>query len=411
MGMVPHASLPKPRSLKAYFSIFARGILMGVADVVPGVSGGTIAFVTGIYEDLLNSIKSITPKALRSLVTLQLSTFSQLVAWEFLITLVMGMSCAIVSLASVLSFFLGHESYHSYLYAIFMGLIAASIFFCLRQVKKWSGKAALSLVLGMLLAFLFTGTSQKRWVVEKYYDVEIALSQSYSQADNYSDVEQRLYSISGSTLGAMIAKGILDEGAVVYSHAEKREGVARDFVIAKGKGIIDPWIFFCGVVGIMAMLLPGVSGGYVLTILGTYGIVIGAIADFTGALRHGYFHEGAFMLLSSLFLGILCGALVFSRIISWLFRRYRNIALSLLVGFMVGALPCVWPFRMYEFNILPLKIDVGPQLQLLNPVLPDVMASETWWILCVSVLSFAFVFALEKVSEKRRIMQKTGKSI
>src|SRR5262249_21379145 len=146
---------------------------------------------------------------------------------------------------------------------------------------------------------------------------------------------------------------------------------------------------------ICAMLLPGISGSYLLTILGAYPIVIGALADFTLGLKHWTFDSEAFLILASIAIGIVIGAIVFSRAVSWLLRNHHDIAIAFLSGCMVGALRTVWPFYSYSYVLHPLRLDKGPLLQPEYAYFPDLTSSLFIKAFLLAVAGAAVVFSIE----------------
>ncbi len=242
--------------------IFLKGIAMGAADVVPGVSGGTIAFITGIYDDLLNSIKSFNSKALlliRSFAWKELATHLNL---KFIIPLVIGIGTSIISLAHLIKHWL--ESYPILIWSFFMGLIIVSIVYILRQVEKWEIMGIIFGIIGILI---------------------------------------------GLWLNTMVPSDTAQ--------------------------VMVPWwsIMFSGMLAICAMILPGISGSYILLIIGKYTFILQAVKTLD-LKTIGIFGSGCVI-----------GLLLFSRIFSWFLNKYPNKSILLLAGFMVGSLPKLWPWK------------------------------------------------------------------
>ncbi len=141
-------------SLRTFFS----GLCVGAADIVPGISGGTVAFIIGIYEELLQSIASINTKALALLFRGHFRAFFAAIRWKFLLFFILGVACSFVTLAKTFQFFLNHETYRSFLYSVFMGLVIGSCVFCWRQLSCFTWQTFLWLVLGALAAYSLSGT-------------------------------------------------------------------------------------------------------------------------------------------------------------------------------------------------------------------------------------------------------------
>lgn len=264
-----------------YWGIAARGLAMGAADVVPGVSGGTIAFITGIYQELLDSLSRIGPHSVKTLFRDGIATAWREVNGNFLLALFSGILISIFSLAKLISFLL--QNYPIVVWGFFFGLILASVFPIARRVPQWSWRCWLSLVAGGLLAIF----------VSEMRPTEIA--------------------------------------ATPYT------------------------LFFSGALAICAMILPGISGSFILLMIGIYPQVIKAVHEMqVGALV--WFAGGA-----------VSGLLLFSRLLSWLMHRFPSVTLSFLVGILLGSLKIVWPWKL-SVGSLP--------HQKLAPALSNVMPSE-----------------------------------
>lgn len=270
------------KKLVEYVLLYLKGIAMGGADVVPGVSGGTIAFITGIYETLLNSIKSFDLEALKRLKTLDIKGFWRHINGSFLITLFAGIATSVLSLANLITFLLNNHPIQ--VWSFFFGLIVISALIILREIKKWNFGVIIAMLAGIAIAYFITATTP----------------------------------------------------------AETPEA---------------PWfMFIAGAVAICAMILPGISGSFILLLFGKYEYVITAIKEFRIA--------------DLLFLGLGCivGLLSFARLVSWLFKKFHNLTVGLLSGFMIGSLNKVWPWKdtletyvdrhgeikpLFQVNILP----------------------------------------------------------
>tara|TARA_R110001592_G_scaffold81050_1_gene240828 strand:+ start:36561 stop:37445 length:885 start_codon:yes stop_codon:yes gene_type:complete len=234
-------------------------MLMGAADIVPGVSGGTIAFITGIYERLLHALKMLLPAVAGLIKSRQIKRFIIEADLFFLMTLFSGILVSVVSLAKVISYLMA--DYPIPLWSGFFGLILASVFVVAKDVKQWSFKLLLCLLFGVLVAWGITQISPA--------------------------------SLQKSTLT----------------------------------------IFFSGMLAICAMVLPGISGSFILVILGSYSWVLAAIKQFEWSTL-GVFLAGCFV-----------GLLSIANILSWAFEKYKDITLAILTGFMLGAMVKVWPWK------------------------------------------------------------------
>jgi len=240
--------------------LFLKGIGMGSADIIPGVSGGTIAFISGIYEELIDSIQSFDFKALKQLLSLDIKGFWKRINGNFLAVLVSGIAVSIISFAGVITYLLDNSPIQ--IWSFFFGLIVISALSVMTQVTQKSAGVVLSGALGIVIAFLVTSATP------------------------------------ASTPDSL-------------------------------------WfIFICGVVAICAMVLPGISGSFILLIFGKYEFILNALRtlDFTVIL--------------TFIAGCIIGLLSFSKIISWLFGRFHDVTVALLAGFMFGSLNKVWPWKL-----------------------------------------------------------------
>ena len=291
-----------------------KGIAMGAADVVPGVSGGTIAFITGIYERLLNAIKSINLTALSKLRKEGLAAAWKHIDGTFLAFLFGGIIASILSLARALEWSMHH--YPQLLWAFFFGLIVASAIYIGRHVKKWNIATVAALIIGALISF----------------------------------------------------------GITQVSPAEANP----TYLV----------IFLSGFIAICAMILPGISGSFILLLLGMYAHVLGAVNDMN------------FIFLGLFLVGCVLGLLTFSHILSWTFKNFREVTLATLTGFMIGALNKVWPWQ----NVLSTRIDSsGEEVPFeLRSVLPGAYDGEAFLfpVLGLMVFGFVIVFLLEKFGSK-----------
>lgn len=397
-------SKPCPNSFWQVLSLFLRGVFMGAADIVPGISGGTIAFITGIYEDLLLSIKTINSKSLKAFIFLRWKEFFSTVAWEFLLVLGLGITLAIVTVANLFAWLLNEEAYCAFLYAAFLGLICGSIVFCAKQIDKWGMAVFLALFIGWIAAFLLTLNPNGTWKNQATYDIYLPLEDQNifvkeRAVSNYDTDTQMLQRVPENVLLAMLAKGLIGEKSPIWDSQTGEGKLAGEIIQSSSTYSFDFWTFFCGSIAVCAMLLPGVSGSYLLNILGMYGVVIAAVVEFTEGLGQGLFEQNAFNTLFTLFLGIAFGATVFSRVLTWLFQQYRQITIALLTGFMIGALRSVWPFWTHTFVLSPLKIEAGPKLLFVEPLIPDLADPQLWGAGAITALTFFAVISIEYIAK------------
>jgi putative membrane protein len=379
---------PAKRSIRDYLYITFCGMCMGAADIVPGISGGTIAFIMGFYKELLTSIKSLT-----------LKNFFSNSSTKFLLFLFSGISFSLIMLAPLFDRILNQEVSRMFLYSGFLGLILASIVLCFKEIKNWRTTLFLALITGVLLAFILTSVDLKPIKDGNFYDLQIPFATEKTIA-NYDHETKTLQNVSETTIVAMVAKGVIEKDAVVYNSSENISVIA-DSLIASNRSMIDLWLVFCGSIAVCALLLPGISGSYLLTILGSYAVVISALADFIQSAKQLTFDSEAFIILGSLSVGILAGAVVFSRTVLYLLKHYHDLTIALMAGFMIGALGTVWPFWSYTYFLNPLKLNKGPLLNPEYPVLPPLDSSLIPCLL-LTISGFALVFLVEYLAKRTR---------
>ncbi|WP_430824953.1 DUF368 domain-containing protein [Carboxylicivirga sp. N1Y90] len=237
-----------------------KGAAMGTANVIPGVSGGTIALITGIFERLINAIKSFDIKALKLLLSGQFKAFASHIDLAFLISLFFGVGAAIISLAKLFEYLFEH--YPIFIWAFFFGLVIASIYFVGKTVEKWSISSIISLLVGT---------------------------------------------------GAAVAISVLSPASENASFF---------------------YLIICGVVAICSMILPGLSGSFVLILMGNYQLVmIKAVSEFN------------LKILFPVAIGAGVGLVAFSHILSWLLKKFHNQTIAMLTGFITGSLGILWPWK------------------------------------------------------------------
>lgn len=265
------------RSTKDYLILSGKGMMMGAADAVPGVSGGTIAFITGIYEELIDSIKQFNPEAVRILFSQGLLSCWRYVNGNFLLALVCGIFLSLLTISRVVLYLL--DEYPILLWSFFFGLILASTWSVVRHIKGWNMNLVATFGIGALLAYIIT--------------------------------EQ--------------APGSLDPTSMM--------------------------VFFAGMIAICAMILPGISGSFILLLMGMYAPVLNAVKGFEWGI------------LLVFMAGCVAGLLSFSRVLSWAFHHHRMLTLALLGGFMLGSLNKVWPWKYTLSYTINSKGEEIPVLQ------------------------------------------------
>ena len=293
---------------------------MGSADVVPGVSGGTIAFIAGIYEELINSINNINLQAIQVLRKEGLAAFWRHVNGNFFVVLLSGIAAAIISLAKIITHLLENEPV--LIWSFFFGLVFMSIYFVALRVKAWNGSRYVAFAVGAVLAF---------WI---------------------------------TTLPAQAESGEL-------------------------------WyIFISGMIAICAMILPGISGSFILLLLGSYAVVLNAV------------HERDLILIATFAVGAVIGLLSFSRLLKFMFDKYHDVTIALLSGFLLGSLNKIWPWKQTltwftkhagepDEKMVPVE-----QINVLPNSYEEIAGepANLMWALLLFLLGAAVIFLLEKLA-------------
>ncbi|MFD2826170.1 DUF368 domain-containing protein [Leeuwenhoekiella polynyae] len=325
--------MSEKRSLANYALVTLKGLAMGAADVVPGVSGGTIAFIAGIYEELIATIDKLDIALFKVWKKDGFSTMIESYNLKFLGALFLGIGLSILSLAKLITFLL--DEHPLLLWGFFFGLIIASIVYVGGQIKSWNFGVVLAGFIGIVISYFIT-----------------------------------------------IAEP-LSTGASYW------------------------FIFLSGFVAIIAMILPGISGSFILLLLGSYSIVLGTVRNFVDALLAFDFSalKNAAIKLLLFMLGCVVGLKVFSKVLTYLFKNYQNLTLALLTGFMIGALNKVWPWK----EVLSFRTNSeGHQVPLLEKsILPQNYEGDPKIILVIvlAVIGFLTIFLLERFANSK---QKNG---
>lgn len=303
---------------KNYLLLLLKGCAMGAADVVPGVSGGTIAFITGIYEELINSIKSIDLQALKLLLSFKMADFWKKINGTFLLSVVGGIGISIFSLAKLMTWLLAHHPI--YIWSFFFGLIIASSVLVAKEIRKWDIFTVLALLAG---------------------------------------------------------------GAIAYT-----------ITVMSPASTPDTWwfIILSGAIAICAMILPGISGAFILLLMGKYTYILTAVTQF---------NIGIILLFV---FGAVAGIISFSHLLSWLLKNYHTLTVSLLTGFMVGSLNKVWPWK----ETLETYVDSHGAKQVLVETNVSPMKFETltnsnallWQAVIMCVVGFLLIWGIEYIGKK-----------
>lgn len=300
---------------------------MGAANVIPGVSGGTIAFITGIYERLIKALKSFDVDGLKLLTKGKIEELLEHVDFWFLVSLFAGIGASIITLAKLLKYLFG--SYPVLVWAFFFGLIFASIYYVGKTVKQWS-------VAPIISAAIFATIAA---------------------------------SISFFTPG-------VENSSFFY-------------------------VFLCGIVAICSMILPGLSGSFILLLMGNYMLVLGAVSAFDLGI------------IIPMALGCVIGLVVFSRFLSWLFDNHPDMTIASMTGFIIGSLATIWPWKSAEYltdangELILRKGEpkvVGYNWQLpetFGGAMPESFSGETWLALGMIVLGIGILVVVEKAGASK----------
>lgn len=298
------------RKLKDYASLVLKGMGMGAADVVPGVSGGTIAFIVGIYDELINSIKSINLETIKLLLSGKLSAFWKGINGNFLLSILLGIGISVFSLAKIITWLL--TDHPILVWSFFFGLVLASTWFVSKDIKEWNVKTVISFVAGAGMAYYIT----------------------------------------------------------VATPAETPSSY---------------WfIFLCGAIAICAMILPGISGSFILVLLGKYFFIMEAVKTLDLVII-GIFGVGAVI-----------GITTFSRVLSFALMHFRNVTLAVLSGFMLGSLNKVWPWKETLETYVDSHGVVKPLIE--SNIMPNAHVAEA---VALMFVGFFVVYFLEKISSKK----------
>lgn len=304
----------KTRQLADYIFITLKGMAMGAADVVPGVSGGTIAFISGIYEELITSINNINLSLFAILKKEGIKAVWSKVNGNFLLSLFIGIFISVLSLAKFLSWLMENEPV--LLWSFFFGLVLASVFFVGKEIKNWSLGTVTVLIMGAALAYFIT---------------ELPVSENTDSL---------------------------------------------------------PYLFMSGALAVCAMILPGISGAFILVLLGSYKTILDAV------------HERNITIVITVGMGAIIGLLSFARLLKWMFNHYKNITLALLTGFILGSLNKIWPWKKVlqtrTFGEKTIVVDD-------TNVLPGAFEGDNQLMLAIilAILGFSLIFILEKAASKK----------
>lgn len=286
---------------------------MGIAEIVPGVSAGTIAFVSGIYEEFISSLNNINIRTLQVLRKDGFLSFWKALNGNFLATLFLGMLASILLFTKLVRWLLENEPL--LVWSFFFGLVLASVLLVAKDIKKWNVTIIILLIVGAVIAYFLT------------------------------------------TLPPSSNSGSL------------------------------PFLFFAGALAVCAMILPGISGSYIMVLLGAYKTIIDAL------------DEKDFKILLTVGLGIVFGILSFAKVLKWMFEHYKNITLAILTGFILGSLNKIWPWK----KILETKVIGKKEILIEENISPFAFEgdSQLMYAVMAAIVGFSLIFILERTASKK----------
>ncbi len=317
------------RNILQYLIITAKGLAMGAADVVPGVSGGTIAFISGIYEELIETIHNIDFGFFKIWKKESFGTAWKHYNLSFLVALFLGIFISILSLAKLITWLLA--TYPIMVWSFFFGLVIASIVYVGNQITRWRLLVIVALLIASVLSYLITiadpmGSPESTW-----------------------------------------------------------------------------FLFLAGFIAIIAMILPGISGAFILLLLGAYTAVIGIVTQLTEAITNldSSLFFGALGKLLIFAMGAILGLKMFSKVLNWMFKHHKNLILAVLTGFMIGALNKIWPWK----EVLQYRINhAGDKIPFIErSILPQNYNEDPQIIYAIifAIIGFLTIFLLEMLAVKK----------
>ena len=308
------AQLAPNRPMRAYLGLVARGFAMGCADIVPGVSGGTMAFILGIYEELVMSIRAGARRPFwQALLRLNVPAALDAINARFLVSVLAGIAIAVLTLASWLEWVL--ERHPVLIWSFFFGLVFASIVTVRKRIHAWNAPLLAALAVGATVAYFVVG-----------------------------------------------AVPVQTPEAVWF-------------------------LFLSGMLAICAMILPGISGSFILVLLGKYQFVLAAV------------NQREIVSLGIVGAGAVVGIVTFAQVLAWLFKRYHDATIAVLIGLMAGSLRKIWPWKETVASIIDRHGEILPTVQ--RNHLPAALTGEVFLALGLAVVGFAVVMVLDRLSASK----------
>lgn len=329
--------MSQPRSVTDKILLFIKGLAMGAANKVPGVSGGIVAFVVGFYEEFIYSLRKVNTKAFKLLLGGRFRSFYQYVNGPFLSVLILGMLFSYFSVSKLLDYFL--ERKELYVWSLFFGMIIGSIYFISREFEAWNRKTITAGVLGLIAGISISFLSPAR------------------ENDNLL------------------------------------------------------FIFFCGIISVSGMTLPGLSGSFILILLGNYVLLlvdaVNALYDTFAEVFQGDFsflqnqeRLHTLVILGVFTAGSAAGLVTLSHLLGYVLKHFRNITTAVIIGFITGSLGVVWPWKetifMQDASGQPVLDSNGNRIVVnYERFLPEPANPETWWAVGYILLGIVILVALE----------------
>ena len=336
--------MAQPKAFLDKIFLVIKGLFMGAANKVPGVSGGIVAFVGGFYEEFINSLKKINLKAFKLLVSGRFKSFYNYINGSFLFLLIFGMLVSYFSISKILDYFLEHNEL--FVWAAFFGMILGSIYYLSKDFNHWSKKTIIAGIIGLIAG------------------ISISFLSPAKENDNLI------------------------------------------------------FVFFCGMISVSGMTLPGLSGSFILILLGNYVLLlvdsVNALSDTFSEIIKGDFsfvrneaRLDTLTILGIFTLGSATGLVTLSHIIGYLLKRFRHITTAVIIGFITGSLGVVWPWKKTVYNTDELGVTLldsngNAIIKNYSRYIPDFSTSETWWAFFFVLLGIFVLLGLDWYGKNRK---------
>ncbi len=332
------------RTLIDKFFLVIKGLCMGAANKVPGVSGGIVAFVGGFYEEFIYSLQKINFKAFKLLINGRIKSFYTYINGSFLFLLIFGMLVSYFSISKLLDYFLSHKEL--YVWSTFFGMIVGSIYYIGKDFNHWNKKTILAGIIGLVI------------------------------------------------------------------------GISISFLNPAKENNNLLFIFFCGIISVSGMTLPGLSGSFILILLGNYVLLlvdsVNALYDTFSEIINGDFsftnnpeRISTLKILGVFTLGSATGLVTLSHIISYVLKHYKHITTIVIIGFITGSLGVVWPwkktvYKIDDFGNILMDSDGNKIIKNYSRYFPDFQISETWWSIFFVVMGISILLVLDWYGKNRK---------